>query len=94
MASPVVHPRVMQLICSEAGAYRLVVQGDANGGVAQHHTLECAMCVMGGGAPLVLDVAVMATERAMAVRPQPLLARPIAARPAVLPPARGPPKVA
>lgn len=93
IASPVVHPRAMQLICSAAGDYKLVVQDDAGGGVVQHHTLECPMCVMGGGAPLVLGVPVMATERAMAVRPQPPLTTRIAVSPALLPPARGPPRV-
>jgi hypothetical protein len=94
IASPVVHPRVMELICSSAGDYKLVVQGEAGGGLVKNHTLECPMCILGGGAPLVMHGAVLPTERATAERPQPVLATPIAVNHAAPPPARGPPLAA
>ena len=91
IASPVVHPRAMELICSDAGAYKLVVRGEADGGLVKNHTLECPMCVMGGGAPLVWGAPVFPTERAMSERPQSFLSAPPAVNRAAPPPARGPP---
>ena len=94
IASPVVHPRTVTLICSDAGVYKLVVQGEAEGGLVKNHTLECPMCVMGGGAPLVLSAPVLPSECATAVSPSPLWATPIAVNRAAPPPARGPPLTA
>ena len=91
IASPVVHPRAMELICSDAGVFKLVVQGDADGGLAKNHTLECPMCVMGGGAPLVQSAPLLPDQRITAERPQPPLAAQIAVHRAAPPPARGPP---
>lgn len=94
IASPVVHPRVMELICSTGGDYKFVVQGEPEGGVVKGHTLECPMCIMGGGAPLVLNVPLLPSALATSQRPQPLLSAPITVSRAAPPPARGPPLVA
>jgi hypothetical protein len=91
IASPVVHPRAMELICSDAGVVKLVVQGEADGGLAKSHTLECPMCIMGGGAPLVQGGPLMPAERVTAVRALAPLATPVTVSRAVPPPARGPP---
>lgn len=94
IASPVVHPRVMELICSDAGVFKLVVQGEANGGLAKNHTLECPMCIMGGGAPLVQSGPPLPASRVTAECPQPPLATSVAVHRAAPPPARGPPLAA
>ena len=94
IASPVVYPRAMELICSDAGTYKLVVRGEADGGVGKNHTLECPMCIMGGGAPLVQSGPFLPAERAMSERPQPRWLAPIAVSHAAPPPARGPPLAA
>lgn len=91
IASPVVHPQAMELICSDAGAYKLVVRGEAGGGVLKNHTLECPLCVMGGGAPLVMSGPVLPTSLPIAERVQPVVSAPVAAYRAAPPPARGPP---
>jgi hypothetical protein len=91
IASPVVHPRALELICSDAGVIKLVVQGEADGGLVKNHTLECPMCIMGGGAPLVQVGLPLPAERVTAERPPAPLARPVAVSRAVPPPARGPP---
>lgn len=94
IASPVVHPRVMELICSSGSDYKFVVQGEADGGVVKNHTLECPMCIMGGGAPPVQWVPFLPAARATSQRPQPLLSAPVAVSRAAPPPARGPPLAA
>lgn len=91
VASPVVQPRVMELICSDAGLFKLMVKGEANGGQAKNHTLECPMCIMGGGAPLVQSGPALPAQRVTADRPQPPLVTSVTVLRAVPPPARGPP---
>ena len=47
IASPVVHPQQMQLVCSDGGKVKLVAIGDADGDAAKmgHHTLDCPACL-------------------------------------------------
>ncbi|MEY4726010.1 MAG: hypothetical protein RLZ36_637 [Pseudomonadota bacterium] len=47
IASPVVNPKVMELVCSSAGAVKLVAlgEGDANAN-ASAHTMDCPLCVI------------------------------------------------
>ncbi|MGA0570412.1 DUF2946 family protein [Variovorax sp. VNK109] len=47
IASPVVHPQQMQLVCSDGGKVKLVVVGDDNGGKVKmgHHALDCPACL-------------------------------------------------
>lgn len=94
IASPVVYPRAMELICSDAGTYKLVVRGEADGGVVKNHTLECPMCLMGGGAPLVQSGPFLPAARATSARPQPRGLAAVAVSRAAPPPARGPPLAA
>lgn len=91
VASPAVHPQAMELICSDAGVYKLVVRGEAEGGFVKNHTLECPLCVMGGGAPPVMGGPVLPTLLPTAERVQPVVSAPVAIYRAAPPPARGPP---
>lgn len=52
IASPAVNPKVMELVCSSAGAVKLVAlgEGDAN---ASAHTMDCPLCVIMDAPPLV-----------------------------------------
>jgi len=46
MASPIVAPKAMEMVCSAGGAMKLVIvdaQDDA--GTANQHTLDCALCL-------------------------------------------------
>ena len=45
IASPAVNPKVMELVCSSAGAVKLVAlgEGDAN---ASAHTMDCPLCAI------------------------------------------------
>ena len=91
VASPVVHPQAMELICSDAGVYKLVVRGEAEGGLVKNHTLECPLCVMGGGAPLVMTGPVLPILFPVAERVQSVVSVPFVVYRAAPPPARGPP---
>lgn len=44
VASPIVHPQSMELICSAGGTMKLVV-ADGEGDSGVHHTLDCPMCM-------------------------------------------------
>ena len=45
VASPMVHPQAMQLVCSDGGSVKLVVMGDDEAGQGVHHTLDCPQCL-------------------------------------------------
>ncbi len=50
VASPVVHPGSMQLICSDSGMVKLVaIDDDGQPASASHQTLDCSLCL--GTAP-------------------------------------------
>jgi hypothetical protein len=90
IASPMVSPQGMQLICSGAGAMKLIVAGDDGKVPAASHSLECPLCASISAPP---PMEIVAFSGAV---PQPLrLPAPVAERVfAVLaapPPARGPP---
>ncbi len=44
VASPMVHPEGMQLVCSGAGAMKVVVNGDDGPQSSISHTLDCPLC--------------------------------------------------
>ncbi|KQP43703.1 DUF2946 family protein [Pseudorhodoferax sp. Leaf274] len=95
VASPMVQPQAMELVCSASGGVKLIPLGSAGeqDAAAVHHTLDCPMCLAATLPP--------APHRADCAPPQPLAH---ALRPAVaahiaalagapLPP-RGPPSLA
>lgn len=47
IASPIVHPQALQLVCTTGSAMKLVVVGDDGADVvpASHHTLDCPLCL-------------------------------------------------
>jgi len=47
IASPLVHPQAMELVCTTGSAVKLVVLGDDDGGAmdSSHHTLDCPACL-------------------------------------------------
>ncbi|HEY8047723.1 MAG TPA: DUF2946 family protein [Ramlibacter sp.] len=90
IASPLVKPVDIEVVCSGSGSLKLLVHGDAGGSKPIRHTLDCPLCA-GVGAPppaAVVDVA-FAAPQAHAVQAVP--AARIAALTAAPLPARGPP---
>jgi hypothetical protein len=90
IASPMVKPQGMQLVCSGSGAMKVIVAGDDGKAPAISHSLDCPLCasisapppmeilVFGTLAPVSFAVPLAAVDRVFFV-----LAAP--------PPARGPP---
>lgn len=90
VASPLVSPQAMELICSGSGAIKLLVKTDDGTQEATAHTLDCPLCAHASAPPPVLRAAVLLVQPlAHALRPIP--AAHIAARTAAPLPPRGPP---
>ncbi len=52
IASPIVQPRAMELICSGSGAMKLLVKtDDGSQEVSSSHTLDCPLCASHAGPP-------------------------------------------
>ena len=91
MASPLVHPKPVELICLGSGAVKLVVKTDDGAQDMPSHTLDCPLCATVGTPP--------PTVRVVAEPPHPLshALHPVAAAhlawlTAAPLPARGPPQ--
>ena len=89
MASPLVKPQTMELVCSGAGVMKLLIKTD-DGGSVGHHTLHCPLCASLGAPPPQLRVAAEPFQPLSYVL-QPIAAAHIAALTAAPLPARGPP---
>lgn len=91
VAAPLVHPQALELVCSGAGAAKLLVKTDEGPRELARHALDCPLCTLAGAPP--------PGGRSDTARVHPLVqvlhpvpAAPLAARMAApLPPPRGPP---
>lgn len=91
VASPLVHPRSMQLVCSASGAVKWLVDDGAGLAEVGHASLDCALCLPLSAPP--------AQPPAMPTLPGPLAlsvaervqAAPVVAAARAPLPARGPP---
>jgi hypothetical protein len=89
MASPVVNPHGMDLVCTSTGSMKLVMPGDDDV-AASSHTLDCPLCASISAPPPALNTAL--TQAApLAPAMQPTAAAHIAAITAPPLPSRGPP---
>lgn len=92
VASPIIQPQAMQLICSGSGAIKLLISTDdgVKEAAAATHTLDCPLCAALAAPPPALAAAGMAPSPwAHALTPR--RAAHIAAVTAAPPPGRGPP---
>ena len=90
VASPMVNPQAMELICSGSGAIKLLVKTDDGMQEMSSHTLDCPLCAHIGAPPPVSQARLPVVHPlAHALRPIP--AAHIAARTAAPLPPRGPP---
>lgn len=88
IASPVVKPTALQLVCTGTGM-QVVLAGDDDGGEPMaRHTLDCPLCAAVAPPPPVVTVPLV-QPLGHVVRPIPAARH--AARIATPPPARGPP---
>jgi hypothetical protein len=91
IASPVIKPQALSLVCSGIGAVKLVVSSD-DGTVpaTSSHTLSCAMC-FAPGAPPLHSLPVSSTFERMTLVADALVQSPPTLQTSAPPPARGPP---
>ena len=51
-ASPLVHPRAVQMVCSANGSVKLVAEnGEELNDTSRAHTLDCALCLLANTPP-------------------------------------------
>jgi hypothetical protein len=92
VASPMVHPQAMELICSGSGAIKVLIKTDDGVKEAASHTLDCPLCAVSGTPPPVAHVAIEPVQSLSHVL-RPIPAAHIAWLTAAPLPARGPPSV-
>lgn len=90
VASPVVNPQSMELICSGNGVMKVLVKTDDGMKEASTHTLDCPLCAT-LGAPLPVAIATVAEPHPLSYVLQTIPAARIAALVGAPLPARGPP---
>jgi len=91
MASPIVNPHGMDLVCTSTGSMKLVVQG-ADDVAASSHTLDCPLCASISAPPPALNTT-LTQPSPLAHVMQPTAAAHIAAVTAPPLPSRGPPSL-
>jgi hypothetical protein len=90
IASPLVKPQAMELICSGAGAMKLLVKTDDGAKEVSGHTLDCPLCANLSAPPPVVRLQVLPSQP-LAHALLPIPAAHIAGRTAAPLPPRGPP---
>ena len=91
IASPLVKPQAMQLVCSGSGAVKLVIQTDDGGQEAARSTLDCPLCATSSAPPPPVIRLAAEPAQPLAYVLQSIPAARIAALTAAPLPARGPP---
>lgn len=92
MASPLVAPKAMDLVCTTGGTMKLVSAGDADKSESTAHTMDCALC-MAVGIPTDPISSQFIKPSSLAHALQPIAAAHIAAATAPPLPSRGPPSL-
>ena len=90
VASPLVNPQAMELICSGSGAIKLLVKTDDGAKEMSSATLDCPLCAH-AGAPPPVSQADLPVVHPLAHALRPITRAHIAARTAAPLPPRGPP---
>lgn len=98
IASPIIHPQSLELVCTTGSAAKLVQTGDFDDGSGaadiSHHTLDCPACLHLTAPPPPDYPALNNRQQALAHALQPTLAAIIAALVGAPLPPRGPPELA
>lgn len=90
IASPIVHPQAVELVCSSAGAVKAVVQTDDGAQELGAGHMDCPLCVLAGAPPSVPSLA-LPVQPPLAQVALPLRVLHVTVAAAAPPPARGPP---
>lgn len=93
VASPIVQPQAMELICSSAGVMKMMVKTDDGSAKEQSgHTLDCPLCAATSAPPAVVHITAEPAQP-LAYVLQGIEAARLAAATAAPLPARGPPSL-
>ena len=90
MASPLVAPKAMELVCTTGGAMKMVSSDDADQAESTVHTMDCALCMAVGIPPAPMGNQ-FTKPSPLAHALHPIKAAHIAAATAPPLPSRGPP---
>lgn len=90
VASPIVQPRAMELVCSASGAAKIITQSPDGGVASDTQHMDCSLCLLESAPPEPLTVGLPVLP-SIAVAPRPLACDPLPASTAAPPPARAPP---
>jgi hypothetical protein len=90
IASPIVKPQGMELICSGSGVMKLLIKSDEGSEVVSLHTLDCSLCATGYAPPPIVQWSVEPVQPLAHVL-QSIPTAHLASLTAAVPPARGPP---
>ena len=94
VASPLVSPQSMELVCSSAGAIKMVVKTDDGARELGASHLDCPLCALTGAPPPAADPTQFVHPLPLGHALQPIPAARLAAATAAPLPARGPPSLA
>jgi len=90
IASPLVNPQSIELVCASGGAMKLIVKGDDGGQATSSHTLDCPLCATAGAPPPLAQLP-LSPPLALTQALRPITAAHIVSRTAAPFPPRGPP---
>jgi len=90
VASPIVHPQSVEMVCTSAGAVKVIVHTDEGVQEVGMGTMDCPLCVLSGPPPAA-PMMVLPVLQPLSLAVQPIPAARLAAATAAPPPARGPP---
>jgi len=90
IASPIVKPQAIELVCASGGAMKLIVKSDDGSQATASHTLDCPLCATAGAPPPLAEFP-LSLPSALAQALRPITAAHIVGRTAAPFPPRGPP---
>lgn len=96
IASPLVHPQAMELVCTTGSTAKLVDVGDVGdvgpaGTPSAHHALDCPLCLHLGAPPRQVQPLAAVHPQPLAHALRPIMAPALAALAGAPLPPRGPP---
>ncbi len=92
IASPIVKPQSIEMVCSASGSMKLLVISDDGAQELTGNTLDCPLCMTGTAPPPVVQLSA-APQQVLAYVLQSIPAARLAAATAAPLPARGPPSL-
>lgn len=91
VASPVVHPQTMELVCASAGSIKAIVHTDDGVQELGAGHMDCPLCVLSGAPPAVPPALSLPVLMPLAHAGRPMPFAHVATTTAAPMPARGPP---